>query len=141
MKIAFFLLLSLFAAANALAADLLLSDARVRETLPGQNISAGYFRLTNKGSVDCQLLAVTSSGGARIEMHEHSHHHGHMQMRPVETLPLPAGQELVFEPGGYHLMLMDLPQPLRPAESVLLRLDFGACGALEAAFPVVAVGG
>ncbi|MFA5633241.1 MAG: copper chaperone PCu(A)C [Porticoccaceae bacterium] len=139
MKTAISLLLALFAAAELSAADLSISDARVRETLPGQAISAGYLTLVNQGAADCQLLAVTSPVAPRIEMHEHSHHHGQMRMRAVAALSLPAGQSLTFESGGYHLMLLDLPAPLRPGESVTLRFDFGPCGALEEAFPVVAV--
>lgn len=49
---------------------------------------------------------------------------GVMQMMPVGTLDLPSGQSLLFEPGGLHVMLIDLAEELRLGETLLLTLSF-----------------
>ena len=45
-----------------------------------------------------------------------------MKMRAVPALELPAGKAVELKPGGYHVMLMDLKQPLQDGESVPLTL-------------------
>jgi len=47
-----------------------------------------------------------------------------MRMRAVGTLALPAGKSITLSPGGYHVMLMDLVQPLREGESIPVTLTF-----------------
>ena len=49
---------------------------------------------------------------------------GVMQMTPLDTLDLPSGQSLLFEPGSLHVMLIDLAQELRPGDKLLLTLSF-----------------
>jgi copper(I)-binding protein len=43
-------------------------------------------------------------------------------MRAVPALDLPAGQAVQLKPGGYHLMLMDLKQPLAKGSTLPLTL-------------------
>jgi copper(I)-binding protein len=45
-----------------------------------------------------------------------------MTMRAVPSVALPAGKQVRFAPGGYHIMLMDLKQPVKNGESVPIRL-------------------
>jgi len=141
MKSTYSLLISLLLACGVTAAELSIYDGRVRESIPGQNVSAGYLTLHNGGAKDCELLAVSSADVPRIEVHEHRHAHGMMQMRKVESLIVPAAGKVVFSSGGHHLMLLDLPNPLRSGASLMLRFDFGVCGTLEETFPVVVAGG
>ncbi len=47
---------------------------------------------------------------------------GVMRMRAVDALPLPAQETVTLAPGGYHLMLIDIKQQLKPGDSVPLRL-------------------
>ncbi|NCV96174.1 MAG: copper chaperone PCu(A)C [Actinobacteria bacterium] len=42
----------------------------------------------------------------------------------VESVPLPAGQPVAFEPGGLHIMLMGLKQPLALGDTVAVTLTF-----------------
>ena len=50
-----------------------------------------------------------------------------MQMREVDSLLLPAGKAVSFEPGGYHLMLLGVQQPLEEGVDYSLRLLFSGC--------------
>ena len=45
-----------------------------------------------------------------------------MKMRRVDALPLPAGETVTLEPGGYHVMLLDINRPLKAGEEVGLVL-------------------
>jgi copper(I)-binding protein len=47
-----------------------------------------------------------------------------MRMRQLQALDLPAGQAVKLAPGGYHLMLMGLKQPLKDGDKVPLTLEF-----------------
>lgn len=119
-------------AVSALAGDLGISDGWVRESIPGQDRSAAYLRLTNSSGQDCRLTAVESPAAGRVEIHEHRHREGRMQMRRLEALTLPAGETVVFQPGGLHLMLLDLNRPLKSGERVSFSFDAGACGSPDA---------
>ena len=46
------------------------------------------------------------------------------EMAPVERLDLPAGERVMIEPGGTHVMLERLVAPLADGESFDLTLDF-----------------
>jgi hypothetical protein len=66
-----------------------------------------------------------------------------MRMREVKGgLPLPARQTVELKPSGYHVMLMDLKQPLAKGSTVPLTLQFedakGQKSALEVQVPVLA---
>jgi copper(I)-binding protein len=54
-----------------------------------------------------------------------------MKMRAVPKIDLPAGKEVKLEPGGLHVMLIDLKQPLKVGEKVPLTLVFDAGGKTE----------
>jgi hypothetical protein len=45
-------------------------------------------------------------------------------MQPVDALDLPAGATVTLEPGGYHLMLIDLTADLEVGQDIELTLDF-----------------
>jgi hypothetical protein len=49
---------------------------------------------------------------------------GAMTMREVEAIDLPAGQTVSLEPGGFHIMLLDLIDPLTPGETIQITLEF-----------------
>jgi hypothetical protein len=84
--------------------DIAVSKAWVRIPPKGRDIAAGYFVLNNSGSKDV-LLSVSSSIAYTVEIHQHIEADGMMQMQEVPQLPIPAGGEIVFKSGGYHLMM------------------------------------
>jgi periplasmic copper chaperone A len=53
---------------------------------------------------------------------------GAMIMQEIEELTLPAGESVSLEPGGYHIMLLDLPDPLETGETFDLTLTFANAG-------------
>ena len=61
---------------------------------------------------------------------------GEMMMRPVERIELPAGEDVVLEPGGYHVMLIDLATPLVVGTTFELTLQFEQAGSMTVEVPV-----
>jgi periplasmic copper chaperone A len=53
---------------------------------------------------------------------------GAMMMQEIEELTLPAGETVTLEPGGYHVMLLDLPAPLETGQTFDLTLTFANAG-------------
>lgn len=49
---------------------------------------------------------------------------GMMSMREVTSVTIPAGGTVALEPGGYHIMLLDLAAPLKAGEKFTLSLGF-----------------
>jgi copper(I)-binding protein len=93
----------------------------VRATAAGQHGTGAFMRLTAQQT--CQLVAVQSPVAGVSQIHRMTMEEGVMKMREVEGgLPLPAGQTVELVPGGFHLMLMDLKQPVAAGASVPITL-------------------
>ncbi|PWB32955.1 copper resistance protein CopZ [Pseudomonas sp. SDI] len=77
-----------------------------QELPPNAPNVAAYFVVHNNGTADDRLLGVDSPITDRAELHEHVHKDGLMKMQQVPSVVVPAGKDLVFAPGAYHVMLM-----------------------------------
>src|SRR5690625_1379689 len=98
------------------------SEARVRVPVPGQNLTAAYFHLHNQSDQERLLVAATSPIAARSELHNHTEEGGMMRMRRVDSVAIPARGHQRFQPGGYHVMLYaPHRRPQRGASVPLLR--------------------
>jgi hypothetical protein len=117
-------LLGLFAAllAAPATADVTVTDAWVRGTVPGQSATGAFMSLQSPS--DAALVAAASPAAKIVEVHEMSMDKGVMRMRAVEKLPLPAGKTVDLKPGGYHVMLMDLTRALKEGDTIPVTLTF-----------------
>ena len=97
-------------------------DAWVRGTVAQQKASGAFMRLTAPSAL--RLVSASSPLAAVVEIHEMAMDKDVMRMRAVPGLDLPAGKVIELKPGGYHVMLMDLKQPLKAGETVPLTLVF-----------------
>jgi len=107
-------------AAIARAQPVTVNDAWVRAPAPGQKFAAAYMELVSRGNMT--LIAVASPVAAAVELHSTTVEEGVMKMRPVGRIELPAGKAVKLAPGGLHVMLIDLKQPLKPGDRVALSL-------------------
>jgi copper(I)-binding protein len=114
------LLLALLAASAA--AQVTVTDAWVRGTVPGQKGTGAFMQLTS--AADMTLVGVASPAAKVAEIHEMTQDGNVMRMRAVDKLVLPAGKPIDLTPGGYHVMLMGLTQPLREGETIPVTLTF-----------------
>ena len=116
--------------ANQLAVD----NAYIRAVVPGQNTTAAFFTITNRGEVDCVLLSAESPMAERIEFHRHQHGQNMVKMRPVDRVEVPAGKTVSFKPGGLHLMLFGVTFNDDEVEQISIHTDH--CGAVSFSAPV-----
>jgi len=107
--------------------ELTIEDGYIRVPSPGASMAAAYFTL--QGPAADRLISAEIEGVGITELHTvHRDENGVMRMRPVEGYDLPAGGTVVLEPGGNHLMLMGITQPLEAGDTrtVTLRFESGA---------------
>jgi copper(I)-binding protein len=99
-------------------------DARSRPTAPSVSVGAVYMTL--EASSDDALLgaSVAPDIAARATLHRTETASGTSTMHALDALDLPAGEQVSIEPGGTHLMLEQLPEPLLDGSSFELTLDF-----------------
>jgi periplasmic copper chaperone A len=92
----------------------------VRGTVAQQKASGAYMQITS--AQGGKLLSASTPVAGVAEVHEMAMEGTTMRMRAVPALDLPSGQPVELKPGGYHVMLMDLKQQLKPGDTVPLTL-------------------
>jgi copper(I)-binding protein len=112
------------------------SDAWIRATPPGARTGAAYLTITSRGAGD-RLLGATTRAAAAVEIHTHVVEGAMSRMVRLPDLDLPAGEPVKLEPGGLHLMLLELDAPLAAGTTVTVTLEFATAGAVELEVPVV----
>lgn len=106
------------------AADRLeIVDARARAMPPSAANSAAFMTLRNSGPA-AALVEAKADVSETVELHTHTHVDGVMKMRRLPKIPLPAGADTVLEPGGLHVMLIGLRDPLVAGQRFDLTLVF-----------------
>jgi copper(I)-binding protein len=135
LKLAPFVLLALFATPS-LAHDFQVGELHIdhpwsRALPPTAPNGAAYFVVHNKGSQGDRLLGASTPRAAKAELHTHVHLGDVMKMQKVDSVGVPAAGEARFEPGGNHVMLFGLTQPLVAGERFPLTLQFEKAGKVE----------
>lgn len=102
------------------AANISVTDAWARATMPGQKVSGAYMKL--QSDADARLVGVSSPAVPRVEVHEMKMDGDVMRMREVQSIDLPKGKTVSLEPGGFHIMLMNLPKPIAAGDVIPLTL-------------------
>lgn len=106
----------------AAAAPAVVADAWVRGTVAQQKATGMFARITAPQAA--RLVDAKSPLAATVEIHEMRMDGDTMRMRAIPALDLPAGQAVDLKPGGYHVMLMGLTQPLSAGQMVPVTLVF-----------------
>jgi copper(I)-binding protein len=97
-------------ASAAAFAQVTVQDAWVRGTVPGQTSSGAFMTL--QSTEGAKVVGVSTPVAGTAEIHEMKMDGDVMRMRRMPSLDLPKGQAVQLKPGGYHVMLMDVKQPL-----------------------------
>jgi len=105
---------------GAAHAQVAVTDPWVRGTVTGQKASGAFMTLT--ASADSRLVEARSPIAGIVEIHEMAMDGAVMRMRAIDGIDLPTGKGVALAPGGYHVMLMDLKQPLKAGDTVPLTL-------------------
>ena len=112
----------LSAACPAMAETIEVKDAWIRGMVDGQSATGAFMEITSK--VSMRLVSVSSPSIKVTQMHNMTMDGGVMKMFQVDGIDLPAGAPVKLAPGGYHVMLMNLPKPLIQGQHIPMRLTF-----------------
>jgi hypothetical protein len=112
------------------AGQLVIDHPYATPSLAGTPNGAAYLRgIRNRGNAPDRLVAASTPVAERVELHEMSTEGDVMRMREVPAIDLPAGQEVQLRHGQrYHLMLINLRQPLKVGDRFDLTLKFEKAG-------------
>jgi copper(I)-binding protein len=109
---------------------LVAQNAWVRAT-PGADVAAAYLTLRNVSPNAVTVTGVESPIAGHAMIHETTVQGGQSRMRPHEQLVVAPGMTVKFEPGGLHVMLHDLKQPLTVGQTVPLVITLAGGGTLK----------
>jgi copper(I)-binding protein len=111
------------------SATVTVSDAWARAAAAG-GVSAAYMTIANDGSAADALVGVSAPDvTASASLHETTTSaDGMTGMQHTPSIAVPAGGTVALEPGGYHVMLMDLTKALAPGDTVTLTLTLEGAG-------------
>ncbi|GAB6407994.1 copper chaperone PCu(A)C [Pseudomonas sp. MHK4] len=112
--------MALIGMAWQVSAQTQVNNAWVRATVAGQPSSGAFMTL--QADTDSKLLSVQSPVAKLVQIHQSSMKDDVMSMQQVESVALPAGKAVSFDPHGYHIMLMDLTGQIKEGDSVPLTL-------------------
>lgn len=129
---------SLAACTPAPAQPLTIEHAEFRPPLGSTGIGAAYF--TIRSAKDDAIIAVTSSAADSVEIHTSVTKDGRATMQHIETLELPAGKTVRFEPGGNHLMVFS-PRVEASASAFPITIELQSGGRETVSFEIVPGGG
>ncbi|MBZ0275603.1 MAG: copper chaperone PCu(A)C [Anaerolineae bacterium] len=101
-------------------------------------VSAAYLTVVNNGAAAERLVAARTDAAGLVEIHEVSMVDNVMQMRPVQGgIEVPSGAAVELKPGGYHVMLMNLPQDFYVGDAISLTLVFESGLEITVGVPVI----
>ncbi|MDR3530095.1 MAG: copper chaperone PCu(A)C [Rhodopila sp.] len=123
----------------AAADGIMVQEAWARASPGAATNGAAYVTLVG-GTQPDTLIGVSTPVAATAEVHESFTDNGVMKMRPVAPLAIPAGKTVTFAPGGYHIMLMGLKQPLAAGQTFPLTLKFAHAAPITVDVQVRAMG-
>ena len=120
--------------------DLEVDAAWARASIGTSRPGAAYFTVRNLGDEADRLTGLSSPVSAMPMLHQTTLSEGVSRMAHVEAAEIPAGGELTLEPGGMHVMLMELTTPLKEGATFPLTLTFEAGGEITVEVPVFGPG-
>lgn len=123
------------------AGDLELTGVWARATPPAARVAGGFLSITNHGSSPDRLTGGAFDRSGSVEVHEMAMDNGVMKMRKLaDGLVIQPGETVELKPGGYHLMFMQLKEPLKEGETVNGVLTFEKAGDVAVTYPVMPFG-
>ena len=119
------------AANESVGLDKLLVSKSWSQALPAvAKNGVAYLTIENNSTRQDKLISATSPIAERVEIHSHQHVDGVMKMRKVEYVEVGKGETTIFEPGGLHVMLIGLKEPLKKGLIFPVSLIFIKAGEL-----------
>jgi len=122
--------------ANSIAVD----QPWARATPAGAKTGATYMTVINNGKSADRLLGATTPLADKVQFHSVSEENGVSRMREMRAVEVAPGAKATFSPGGMHIMMVGLKQPLKEGQTFPLTLVFEKAGKIDVTVSVAKVG-
>jgi hypothetical protein len=123
-----------------MAAGIAVTDAWSRATPGIATPGVVYLTITDTGAKD-RVTGASTPVAAMAHLHQSRNENGVEKMLPVDGIDVAPGAPVKLEPGGYHLMLMGLKQPLKAGDQFPVTLTFEHAGAVTTTVTVRSIDG
>lgn len=133
MFLKFLIAAALLLAGSAHAHDYTLGVLKIthpwtRATPPGAAVGGGFMKIENAGPAD-RLISAQAGVSNVVELHTMMMEGNVMRMNKLERgIDLPGGKSVTLQPGGLHIMFIELKAPLKEGEKFPLKLKFEKAG-------------
>jgi len=119
---------------------IVIADPYARETPPNAKVGGAYMTIMNHGHAN-RLTGARSDAAAMAQIHNHIiDSEGVMRMREVEGgIALGKHESVTLAPGGLHVMLMGLENPLKKGETIAITLEFEDGSTVDVDVPVKSI--
>jgi hypothetical protein len=107
-----------------------------RASTPASKTAAAYMTVINNSGVAVRLVGASTPAAETAQFHIENDDNGVMRMRRVSAIDIKSGARFSFKPGGTHVMLVGVKEPLREGETLPLTLDFNKAGKLQVDIPI-----
>lgn len=137
--LAFALLLPGMALADSAHTGVMVETPMIAATPPNAKVAGGFVSLTNHQEEDDTLIAarISSDVAGMVQLHQMKMDGDVMQMSEIEGgINVPAGETITLQPGGLHIMLMQMPGGLAEGQTHEMTLVFEKAGEIEVSFEV-----
>lgn len=99
-------------------------DPYIRLAPPNAPATGAFMVIRNHGTQDVRLIRADNPATRLTELHTHLNEGGVMKMRPVPLIEIKAGSQTRLQPGGLHVMLIDLKSAMKEGDMVPITLTF-----------------
>jgi periplasmic copper chaperone A len=121
----------LISACRGFSNELTLQDAWARPAKIGEN-GAIYLRIENGTNAEDVLLDASTDVAEAAEAHmSMQNDQGVVSMHQQETVQVPAGEDVEFEPGKLHMMLVNLKRDLKVGDVFIVKMRFQNAGEIK----------
>ena len=112
------------------------SSRMVRTSFGSAPNSAAYMVIANSSGTPDKLMSARCACAASVDIHETEEMAGMSMMKSAAPVTIPAHGQVVFRPGGLHLMLTHLKEPLVEGGEQDITLVFQRAGVVRASFHI-----
>jgi copper(I)-binding protein len=111
--------------------DIRIGHVWASQTSDKAKIAAAYVPLLNLGKEEDALTKAETPAAKEVQFHQTKIEKGVAKMRRIKEVKILGGQQLNAAPGGLHLMLLGLKEPLKDGARIPLTLYFAKAGEVK----------
>ncbi len=110
--------------AEGIADQVTVTDPYIRAVPPVVKTSAAFMQLQSSDASERFMVGAATPIAGAVELHMHTMDDGVMRMRRIPHIHLPSNKLVELKPGGLHVMLFDLGEPLKVGDKIPMTLEF-----------------